>query len=363
MRHLVTLACLLAAVAAPSAQAAVFDGDAIDDCLEAAPHAITVPFGPEIELRVLVLLDGISEGAAAGAMASEATSYAPLGIKLVPIAYQTVALTKIDSTALIEESKALIGGRRPAWAHIVYTFTDKDLTSGSLGNAVAGQADCIGGVAFDDGAFAVGELRPRSDAEQPAKIGAHEIGHLMGAHHHYANCVEGVPAGPLYPCTLMINDVGLASLNFSAFNGGVVRGHAEEFAKPLPAPPGSGSPDPTPTPTPAPTASPGATPSPTPMPGATPGPTPAPQGQPQQGGPPSSGGSSAAPADTPAAKAKSTSCKRARSALKRAERAERSARKSRTRARSSSARKRAAKTLRSKQRARRKAQGRVRSSC
>jgi hypothetical protein len=55
----------------------------------------------------------------------------------------------------------------------------------------------------------------------------------MGAHHHYANCAEGLladpPPGELSPCTLMINAVDLSSLNFGTFNGLVVRGHMEAY--------------------------------------------------------------------------------------------------------------------------------------
>jgi hypothetical protein len=59
---------------------------------------------------------------------------------------------------------------------------------------------------------------------------------VMGAHHHYANCVEGnlseVGEPEVSPCTLMINVVNIASLNFSTFNGSVVRGHALQYAAP-----------------------------------------------------------------------------------------------------------------------------------
>ena len=70
-----------------------------------------------------------------------------------------------------------------------------------------------------------------------AVVAAHEIGHLMGAHHHYANCVEGIAPDELLgleltPCTLMFNAVNPASLRFSAVNGPVVRGHAVDFASP-----------------------------------------------------------------------------------------------------------------------------------
>ena len=61
-----------------------------------------------------------------------------------------------DAQGLIDQSKALFGGARPAGIDVVYTLTSKDIQAGG-NTAVAGLADCIGGVAFDDRAFAVGE--------------------------------------------------------------------------------------------------------------------------------------------------------------------------------------------------------------
>ena len=98
---------------------------------------------------------------------------------------------------------------------------------------------------FPDRAFAVGEditeNRPLgpfvTTVNGTAVVAAHEIGHLMGAHHHYANCVEGIRPDELLgleltPCTLMFNAVNPASLRFSSVNGPVVRGHAVNYASP-----------------------------------------------------------------------------------------------------------------------------------
>ena len=103
---------------------------------------------------------------------------------------------------------------------------------------------CIGGVRYPDRAFAVGEARRdpgvhggpvAAIAHADAKIAAHEIGHLLGAHHHYANCAEPEVAGdPLdvAPRTLMYNYLEFLDLRFSQLNAAVVRGHAERYAKP-----------------------------------------------------------------------------------------------------------------------------------
>ncbi len=65
-------------------------------------------------------------------------------------------------------------------------------------------------------------------------IAAHELGHLMGAHHHYGNCGEGAPSvqggGPT-PCTVMFPAmIRMNAGNFGTFEGAVVRGHAVDFA-------------------------------------------------------------------------------------------------------------------------------------
>ncbi len=96
-----------------------------------------------------------------------------------------------------------------------------------------------------DSAFAVGEdFTPDESADLgftalarnlTAKVAAHEVGHLMGGHHHYANCAEGLLSevgSELSPCTLMFNAVDASSLNFSSLNGLVVRGHGEAYAAP-----------------------------------------------------------------------------------------------------------------------------------
>ena len=143
----------------------------------------------------------------------------------------------------IDQGKALFGGARPAGSDVVLVLTSKNIEADGA-EQVVGMADCIGGVAFAENAFAVSEVQAEDAvpfgpvtlfSDLWAKVAAHEIGHLLGAHHHYANCVEGntdIATGDGSPCTLMINDVGLASLGFSTLNGTVVRGHAEVYAAP-----------------------------------------------------------------------------------------------------------------------------------
>ena len=141
---------------------------------------------------------GVTQATAQEAMTRAADSYAPLGVALTAT-YETVSLSGDDAQGLIDQAKTRFGGARPAGSDLVYVMTAKDIQAdGNTG--VAGLADCIGGVRFADRAFAVGEvfeedvpIGPLSlYADATAKIAAHELGHLMGGHHHYANCAEGV---------------------------------------------------------------------------------------------------------------------------------------------------------------------------
>ena len=218
--------------------------DEEQDCLEAVPAAASPSYltgPPQVDLSVRVLVDGPSTARATEIFGVATRSYAPLGITLRAVSYENVNFTGDDAQGLIDQAKARFGGVRPADADLVYVFTSKDIQAGG-NTAVAGLADCIGGVRFDNHAFAVGEDFGPAEQDDPlqrngtAKVLAHELGHVMGAHHHYANCVEGnlseVGEPEVSPCTLMFNVVNLASLNFSQVNSAVVRGHAEEFAAP-----------------------------------------------------------------------------------------------------------------------------------
>lgn len=117
-------------------------------------------------------------------------SYAPLGVDLVYADYQLLAplrATRTDNAQeIIDLAKEELGGARPQGIDIVCILTDLDIQLPGIGSGVAGLADCIGGVAHDDRAFAVGEyfdeipIGPATfHKDATAKILAHEVGHLM----------------------------------------------------------------------------------------------------------------------------------------------------------------------------------------
>lgn len=232
--------------------------DIVTECLELIPENVAVPVvdsGQPVELSVLLLLDGTDAAVAQQIMSRAAESYKPLNINLVLKGTKTVAYTTTISNELIEAGKDTVGGKPPKGIDIVGVFTNKQMQPASGGaGTVVGQADCIGGIRWDQTSFFVASdirhienpttgttgtlnsmgLNPNVDAS--AEVFAHEIGHLMGAHHHYSNCVEGnlTSAGPsdVSPCTLMFPAVNFASLNFAALEGSTVRGHAVNHATP-----------------------------------------------------------------------------------------------------------------------------------
>jgi hypothetical protein len=202
-----------------------------------------------IALTVQVVLDGVTTAEADAIFAEAAESYVPLGIDLKVVGYQTHAFGTADGLAIIRATKALFGGVRPAGADIVEALVGYDIQQ--LGqSAIAGIADCIGGVAYPIRAFLVAEGKTPTDvAIGPAvfdyhanpHVTAHEIGHLMGGQHHYANCVEGIDASDVHqedttiegsPCTLMFNAADLLGQNFGTLNGAIVRGSASRYARP-----------------------------------------------------------------------------------------------------------------------------------
>ena len=232
---------------AQASSGTTIEGNDLTSCLEAIPVGLGLAgltdMGQTISLDVAVLLDGVSVGLADQIMTRAAISYAPLGIDLNVLSYQNVSFTGTEGASLIQQAKDFYNGRRPHGSDLVYVLSSKDLTDGGE-TGLAGLADCIGGVRFATRAFAVGEA---SGIEESAigpfllqvdahpEVAAHELGHLMGAHHHYANCVEGLLQGEpndLSPCTLMFNFVDFQSLNFSLLEGATVRGHAVRFAAP-----------------------------------------------------------------------------------------------------------------------------------
>lgn len=229
--------------------------DDAEDCAEPVPEQLSTPASGddrEVVLDVHFLLDGVSAESANEIVRHASKPYGEIGVRLSPTfehvsfeASGTAANGKpyIGAEELIKRTRQHVGGFRPHNSDVVYTLTSKELGAGGVGEGVAGLADCVGGVRFPDAAFAVGEAGLEDEPEWhvwSGKVAAHEIAHLLGAQHHYANCAEGDPEAvrqDLTPCTLMFNDVLLVSLRFATLEASVTRGHALAYAADTPSGP------------------------------------------------------------------------------------------------------------------------------
>ncbi|HWL35908.1 MAG TPA: M12 family metallo-peptidase [Frankiaceae bacterium] len=135
-----------------------------------------------------------------------------------------------DRDGLLAAAKKRFGGERPAGADVVYVASDY---------FAGGYADCLGGVRYPERAFAIGQVNytaqgvsvPGNGGVRMGHIAAHEIGHLLGAHHEHSNCAEAAPAADPGPCTVM-SPAGLTgSGEWSALEAAFVRHHVERYAR------------------------------------------------------------------------------------------------------------------------------------
>lgn len=242
------LAALLATVAAPVADArkggALTRIDRVENCNELSPESVQATARANVNLDVLVLLDAVPRPTAESIFKTTAGAYARMNITLLPTFKKATfdpSLTRAE--ALVEAARASLGGVRPTGSDVVYILTSRDIEIAS--GDVMGYADCIGGVRYPHRAFAIGEAvhAPENTGglnfylDAPAKVASHEIGHLMGGRHDYANCVEGAGAEDVgrreaTACTVMTNYIDFQSNDFGTLESWVVRSYAEKYAAP-----------------------------------------------------------------------------------------------------------------------------------
>jgi hypothetical protein len=214
-----------------------------EDCTQIPPEktpppAVSVDEVLPVEVRVLAEATDLST--VKGYMQITKDAYNEIGVRprvryktVVPPSDWSVGFGEGPSQAQIMEFvKGVFGGRRPAGVDVVYFMTRY---------WAGGFADCIGGVRFPERAFAFGSIDYSTEDLVPSPtvnegvIAAHEIGHLLGAHHHYSNCVEAQPSGALRgdtnPCTTMWPAAANASSTFGLLERSFIRSYAAEYAK------------------------------------------------------------------------------------------------------------------------------------
>lgn len=199
-------------------------------------------------LRVLVLAAPADLPLAREAARDAARAYDSVGIRL-QTTVRAIAVPKLSEASddWLAFLKKKMGGKRPVGTDAVYLATTRTLDSG-------GRADCIGGIADADSAFAVGMLElagivgvsitgldlpidPSKDGPPIPNMGglvlAHELGHLLGAHHHYGEGCKPGTADPQHACDLMqtISPQTLG-LYFAPITTAVIRDHADRYLRP-----------------------------------------------------------------------------------------------------------------------------------
>lgn len=221
------------------------------NCLALVPHGVANPAGlalgwPTRSLELAIAVDAAFVDRYGSAWDQMAVSFlntmdevyerdVDLSIKVVDLHIHHGDLLASDTGAALSAVEDHYES-----AHTTLDREAVHLFSGVDYDGAAGQANCVGSAGNPDDAYSVSE----ADSCEPIEFLAfqffkticeetaiHEVGHLLGAHHHYHNCAESVraldPADPFGACTVMVNDISLATLSFSAANRLVMRGWAD----------------------------------------------------------------------------------------------------------------------------------------
>jgi hypothetical protein len=160
--------------------------------------------------------------------------YARIGVP-IRVSYDFRTLPPYGTGVPYEGVRAAYGGVRPRGVDVVHVMTD---------DYAGGVADCIGGVAYPEKAFSVGNVHYTVQGTAPVSqvpagmVAAHEIGHLLGGQHQQSNCAEAAPQeaaqpasdGWTGPCTIMGPAALQDSETFSTLERGTIRYFATRYA-------------------------------------------------------------------------------------------------------------------------------------
>ena len=238
----------ITAAAPPAAAGLLREPAVIDraepDCTQIPPEVtppVAVETTPVLPLEVRVMYEAGDLPVVKEYMGVARDTYSRIGVKL-KLRYDEIDPPdewNVDTIGagpsqpeIFEVMKDYYGGERPPGVDLVYFMTRY---------WAGGFADCIGGVRFADRAFAFGSIDYAIEGAVPSPsadegvIAAHELGHLLGAHHHYSNCTEALPSGATRgdtnPCTTMSPLAGTASSTFGLLERSYVRYYVERYAK------------------------------------------------------------------------------------------------------------------------------------
>jgi hypothetical protein len=196
------------------------EGQEPGDCTQIPPDRTPLPSLQPGRARLVatVLVEHADAATARKLFESTARAYATIGVR-IEAKWDVVTRFRVANDldgrfarpeTLLDAMRRRYDGRRPAGSDVVYLFTRQH---------PGGFADCIGGVLRPDRGFAFGAIALPPGVQSPTEmrpdvLAAHEIAHLLGAQHHYATCVEAVPAtvtGSRPGCTVMFPLVALAT--------------------------------------------------------------------------------------------------------------------------------------------------------
>ena len=248
MKSLVLLTLAAQALAAPAVARPLSEPRGLidrgaPDCIQIPPEVVPPPAvdaSPVLPLEVRVMTEAADLPEAKRHLAVTRDAFARIGIRLKvrydvvepPAEWTNGFFEGPSQPEIFEFMKGHYGGERPDGVDLVYFVTR--YWSG-------GFADCIGGVRFPDRAFAFGSMDYKFEGAVPSPtanegvIAAHELGHLLGAHHHYSNCTEALPSGALRgdfnACTTMSPSATTASSTFGVLERSYVRHYTKEYAR------------------------------------------------------------------------------------------------------------------------------------
>jgi hypothetical protein len=237
------------------------------DCLGPVPFPATQLTRKSLRADIVVALDGVSIHRAKQIMRRAAMPYAPGPIPQITPDVRLNVIAYHDLTGKFDSSLVTAGvtGYAPIASDMMSTLIryynlnypnlrrdaihlltsqdiGSDLGNGQRNNGILGITDCIGAIgtkyAFSIAEAGVVKQLPIGPftfyADLDAKVTAHELGHVFGAQHHYAQCGQSATAALDHRpdvCSLMFNDADVIDLHFNPVEVAAIRGFAEAQLK------------------------------------------------------------------------------------------------------------------------------------